>query len=683
MNPIIFRQGVCDPHIHIFEGKAYLYATKDNLEKGESFFSMTEWQIWSSENLIDWTLERRLFPEEFYCGPTDQCWATDAACVNGKYYWYFSRGSEEVGVGVSDSPAGPFRDALNAPLLSAKTPPENIPKWDPCCFIDDDGSAYLISGCTREPAPNNKYLIARLGKDMISLAEGLHGIEYIGNPCDEDKVTIHKKNGRYYLSHASYYALSDNVYGPYIHRGNFAANNDHGCFFTYHNQDYNASGGLDNPSWTYRSSFLYYVHYRQNGDIVVDKQIGQYGVGQYDACWDRIEAEWYFAAEGITKQENAAGGFEIRDIHTGDYLLYPNVNHVEENTTIRFWASCNNPDGAVILIRNGKQGPVLGQVEITSTGSWTSYREFHAALANPAGTLSLCLEFQGNEMELLRLDAFALGDGSQYRQCSEACTGAVTGSVRTVSDPRASCHRKTGGFSAEGDSLTVLCDGTPGSELLIHYWQDQASGTLTLYVNDQRVQTLAFAPTGNGGGELCLRPPLCAGINRITLRREQADAANDLYIDSFIVRRERSMERSYPAGNVDYFPRGNGCWDGLPQTECDPFAFSGRMLNYLMKDGCGFTVNDVEGSGEAAVLAFRYSSLSDSVFRLEINGEAAATLRFPATGSDTMECAQTVRCTALLAAGKNQLVLRKIGEEGRLNLDAISVTRAESSANHT
>ena len=28
MNPIIFRQGVCDPHVHIFEGKAYLYATR-------------------------------------------------------------------------------------------------------------------------------------------------------------------------------------------------------------------------------------------------------------------------------------------------------------------------------------------------------------------------------------------------------------------------------------------------------------------------------------------------------------------------------------------------------------------------------------------------------------------------------------------------------------------------------
>ena len=109
MNPLIERQGVCDPHIHIYEGKAYLYATHDNFSPGRTGFEMTEWQIWSSEDLVHWTLERTEKPEDFYCGPIDQCWAVDAAFRDGKYYWYFSEGAKAVGVGVSDSPAGPFR----------------------------------------------------------------------------------------------------------------------------------------------------------------------------------------------------------------------------------------------------------------------------------------------------------------------------------------------------------------------------------------------------------------------------------------------------------------------------------------------------------------------------------------------------------------------------------------------
>ncbi len=674
MNPILFRQGICDPHIHIFEGKAYLYATKDNLEKGDSFFSMTEWQIWSSENLIDWTLERRLFPEDFYCGATDQCWATDAAFMNGKYYWYFSRGSEEVGVGVSDSPAGPFRDALGRALLDANTPPRNIPKWDPCCFIDDDGTPYLISGCTREPAPNNQYLICRLNRDMVSLAEGLRGIEYIGNPCDEDKVTIHKRNGRYYLSHASYYAISDTVYGPYIHRGNFAANNDHGCFFTFHNQEYNASGGLDNPSWTYRSSFLYYVHYKDNGDIVVDKQIGQYGVGQYDACWDRIECEWYFDANGIVKRENPNGGFEIGDIHAGDYLFYPNVNHVEKNSPLCVWASCQNTNGGVIVIRNGKQGPILGRIHVSPTGSWSQYKKFSTVLNNQPGTLDLYFEFCGDRAELLRLDAFSLSDENWYRHCSESYLGATTGGVHTVSDSRASCHRKAGGFYKDGDSLTVFCDGSVNATLLIHYWNEGPDGILTLYINNKRFQKVDFSQTGAQGATLCFTSILSDGINQITVCKEASDKAEMVYIDSFVTKRIRSIQRSYPVGNADYFPRGNGCWDGLPQTECDPFAFSGRMLNYLVKDGCGFVLENIEGASGYAILEFRYSTTCTSKFLLLINGQSVRTLCFPATGSDTMECAKTITVAAFLENGKNKIMLKKLGAEGKLSMDAITVS---------
>ena len=59
-----------------------------------------------------------------------------------------------IGVGVSDSPTGPFRDALGRPLVGNG-------EIDPTVFIDDDGQAYLYWG-----NPNLWYV--RLNADMIS-----------------------------------------------------------------------------------------------------------------------------------------------------------------------------------------------------------------------------------------------------------------------------------------------------------------------------------------------------------------------------------------------------------------------------------------------------------------------------------------------------------------------------------
>lgn len=152
MNPIIWRQGVCDPHVHVFNDKVYLYATHDN-PCIPTNFRMQDWQIWSSKDLIHWELEQTLVPADFYCGPLDQCWAVDAAFKDGKYYWYFSTGDWGVGVGVSDSPAGPFKDALGHAIVDYQAEPVGIPKWDPCVFQDDDGSAYIIVGdCRSTPA---------------------------------------------------------------------------------------------------------------------------------------------------------------------------------------------------------------------------------------------------------------------------------------------------------------------------------------------------------------------------------------------------------------------------------------------------------------------------------------------------------------------------------------------------
>ena len=85
-----------DPHIHVFDGKAYLYATHDKSADNTTFV-MEDWWVWSSTDLVEWTQESVLKPEDIYIGKGfKSAWATDAAEKHGKYYWYFSEANQQT-----------------------------------------------------------------------------------------------------------------------------------------------------------------------------------------------------------------------------------------------------------------------------------------------------------------------------------------------------------------------------------------------------------------------------------------------------------------------------------------------------------------------------------------------------------------------------------------------------------
>lgn len=283
-NPIIPGGGVCDPAIRIYGDKAYLYATHDTPLKApertsERGFHMMNWWVWSSPNLVDWKLEGTLDPAIFgFPKGFKDCWATDGASKNGKYYWYVCTPAMSY-VAVSDTPTGPWTSPLgNKAIMGGR---------DPSAFIDDDGAAYLITGVWH-------YHIARLNDDMISLAEKPRVIEIVNplgpynhdgknerNPTD-DKPYLHKRNGWYYLSWGCYYGMSKNIYGPYECKGSVLSKENiippmsrqeavfdrHGSFFEwrgrwffiYNDRTFTKSG-------YYRDSAISDVEYLDNGEI--------------------------------------------------------------------------------------------------------------------------------------------------------------------------------------------------------------------------------------------------------------------------------------------------------------------------------------------------------------------------------------------------------------------------------
>lgn len=230
INPLIQEPGMSDPHALVIDDVCYLYTGHD-VGFGVADWVMPDWRIYRSEDLRRWTHVGTISPADNYMGAGHTgCWAGDIVQRNGKFYWYFSNRNLETGVMIADRPEGPFKDALGGPLTDS---------FDPSVFVDQDGSAYLVYG-------HGDYKIARLKDNMIELAEKPRPIELDrkGVFPKMDKNSLHYHNGIYYLSCSGYYAISRNVYGPYVYSGvvgeGWQLNSiyAHGDFFVWKNDWY-------------------------------------------------------------------------------------------------------------------------------------------------------------------------------------------------------------------------------------------------------------------------------------------------------------------------------------------------------------------------------------------------------------------------------------------------------------
>jgi len=370
-NPIIPRRGVCDPQVRVWDGEAWLYATHD-ADPAATGFVMRDWQVWRSRNLVDWRHAGTLRPEQTYWGkPSDQCWATDAARKDGRYYLYFSRGPKEIGVVVADHPAGPWRDPIGKPLIA-----EGLVKTearDPGILQDADGANYIVFGTFR-------YFVARLGEDMVSLAETprplkvANAIGPYAKRLTDDKPFLHRRGDLYYLSWGSYYAIGRSPYGPFETQGSVLSeattdpelrlvrpgarydllNYDrHGSFFELNGQWYFACNDQATPGATehYRNSAISYVHYRADGTIA-PVRLDTVGVGQYDARRGIAAADFSDARGGAVAHRG--GDSFVLALSPGGFARYPGVRGVTRALTIL-------ADGLLEIRRGNAHGRVLGR----------------------------------------------------------------------------------------------------------------------------------------------------------------------------------------------------------------------------------------------------------------------------------------------------------------------------------
>jgi len=339
---------------------------------------MKDWRVLSSSNLLDWKLESVLKPEETYIGkPIDGCWATDAIEKNGKYYWCFSEvdntsGHHQIGLMVGDTPAGPWKDVLGAPLLTNRCVETEV--YDPCFFKEDNGDVFILFGVW-------DYYIARMSGDVLSLAEEPRKIEVVnpegpyGKEKTDDKIFLHKQNGLYYLSWGSYYATSAVLEGPYTCRGCFVdpgkiekrfkkttwphgpTQGRHGSFFEWNGQSFFAYCEMCFSGNRYHRDFwISYIHYRKNGDIE-PIAINSDAVGTYRLNSDPIPAANYFKAHKASKQEEQPGEYEVQMHGCGSSLEFPNLIGGKGFSFLVMNVQAEGENPVLIIEGNGDSGP--------------------------------------------------------------------------------------------------------------------------------------------------------------------------------------------------------------------------------------------------------------------------------------------------------------------------------------
>jgi beta-xylosidase len=278
-NPFITHIYTADPSAHVFNDTLYVYPSHD--KEDAHWFNMSDWHVFSTTDMKHWTDHGIALSLDSLPWATQYAWAPDCAFRNGKYYFYFPTDKKYIGVATSEKPYGPFKDAIGKPLITRQTPGVKTGRGliDPCIFMDDDSTAYLVFG-------QSTVNIVKLNSDMVSFSDTVQIIK--GARHFFEAAWMHKYNGNYYLSYSGkgkiLYAMSKSPYGPFEYKGvildkvNSGTNHasiveykNHWYLF-YHNSDLyftNHPGARKKTikRWYRRSICVDEMHYNADGTI--------------------------------------------------------------------------------------------------------------------------------------------------------------------------------------------------------------------------------------------------------------------------------------------------------------------------------------------------------------------------------------------------------------------------------
>ena len=339
---------------------------------------------------------------ETFSWADDRAWAGQTIERDGKFYWYICAHSKisngmAIGVAVSDSPTGPFKDALGKPLFENGS-------WDhidPTVMIDDDGQAWLMWG-----NPQCYYL--KLNRDMISYEGELGKLpmteEAFGGPMMKEREKgktykdsyvegpwLTKRNGTYQLLYAAggvpehiSYSTAPSPLGPWKYAGEIMPLCDTNSFTNHcgvadykgHSYFFYHTGKLPNGGGFGRSVAVEEFKYNADGSFpkILPTDAGVKPVGTFNP-YRKVEAETMAFSKGVKTEQNDEVGVYVSDIHNGDYIKLQNVafaNKYPRTFTARVASGLRG--GRIEIHLDSIGGRCLGTLNVPGTGGWEKWQ---------------------------------------------------------------------------------------------------------------------------------------------------------------------------------------------------------------------------------------------------------------------------------------------------------------------
>ncbi|WP_022945461.1 glycoside hydrolase family 43 protein [Pseudoalteromonas ruthenica] len=247
-NPLFEDVFTADPAALVHEDRVYLYTGHDQAPNNDRFFEMHDWLAFSSTDMVNWQRHGAIMKATDFKWAKGDAWASHMVEKDGTFYFYTTVRHKDnkpgfaIGVATSESPTGPFKDALGHALITNDMTTHTDNDWDdidPAIHIEDNGDAYMFFG---NLVP--KYV--KLKDNMLEL-DG--DIKVIDIPNFTEALWVHKKDDNYYLSYACEfpekicYAMSKSIHGPWQYKGilnEIAGNSEtnHQSIIEYRGQSY-------------------------------------------------------------------------------------------------------------------------------------------------------------------------------------------------------------------------------------------------------------------------------------------------------------------------------------------------------------------------------------------------------------------------------------------------------------
>lgn len=424
-NPIVQTLYTADPAPMVHDGRLYVYTSHDEDNTVNNFFTMNDWRVYSTADMVNWTDHGSPLSYKTFSWAGGSAWAGQCIHRNGKFYWYVpmaqKSGAMAVGVAVSNSPTGPFSDALGKPL--AFTGGGDI---DPTVFIDDDGQAYLYWG-----NPNLWYV--KLNEDMISYT-GMPTMVSLttagfGTRSNADRATayeegpwLNRRGSLYYIVYPGdgvpeniSYTTSTSPTGPWTFRGvimdkqagagtsftNHPGVVDFGgnSYFFYHNGALPGGGGFK------RSVCVEKFLFNSDGTFpkITITTAGPAAIANLNPFF-QTEAETIAWESGIETEACSEGGMNVTSISNGDTIKVKSVDFGTGAVSFSARVATAASGGGIELRLDSATGTLVGTCAIQGTGGAQTWATQSCTVDGAAGKHDLFLKFTGGSGDLFKFN---------------------------------------------------------------------------------------------------------------------------------------------------------------------------------------------------------------------------------------------------------------------------------------